>query len=310
MDLKQLRALLTIAETGSVTRAAQLLHVVQPALSRQLRLLEEELGTALFDRTRHGMHLTDRGQILVDHARRALRELDQARATVVTPDTVAGTVAIGLLPSTSTLLAGPLVRSLQSRFPDLKARLTMGFAGHLQQWLENGEIDLALLYEPKPSALLDVQPLLDEKLYLVGPTNAGFRFDTAVALADVASVKLIMPNPPHGLSIILEHACAVAGVRLNVVTETNSMQIQKELVAHGIGFTILPSAAIFDDVASERLSAAPITAPDLSRRIVLALPMARRGSIAVRSVARELRSLIEEIIVRNGWPGARWLASG
>lgn len=309
MDLKQLRALLAIAETGSVTRAAQLLHVVQPALSRQLRLLEDELGTALFDRTRHGMHLTDAGQVLVEHARRALRELDRARAEVVAPDTVTGTAAIGLLPSTSALLAGPLVRSLQARFPDLKARLTTGFAGHLQQWLENGEIDLALLYEPKPSALLDVQPLLDEKLYLVGPMSAGFRFDKAVALSDVASVKLIMPNPPHGLSMILEHACAVAGVRLNVVTETNSMQIQKELVAHGIGFTILPSAAIFDDVASERLSAAPITAPDLSRRIVLALPTTRRASIAVRSVANELRSLIEGIINRNGWPGARWLAS-
>lgn len=310
MDLKQLRALLAIAETGSVTRAAQLLHIVQPALSRQLRLLEEELGTTLFDRTRHGMHLTEAGQILADHARRSLRELDHARAAIVTSETVAGTVSIGLLPSTSALLAGPLVQSLNARFPQLKVRLTAGFAGHLQQWLENGEIDLALLYEPKPSALLDVQPLLDEKLSLVGPTSAGLRFDQPIALADLASTPLVMPNPPHGLSMILEHACAVAGVRLNVVAETNSMQIQKELVAFGIGFTILPSAAIFDDVAHQRLSAAPITAPDLSRRIVLALPMTRRTSVAVQSVARELRNRIEEIIERGGWPGARWLGGG
>ena len=307
MDLKQLRAIIAIAETGSVTRAAQTLHVVQPALSRQLRLLEKELGAPLFERTRHGMHLTDAGQTLVDHARRAMRELDRARAEVVAPGTVSGSVAIGLLPSTSALLSGKLIESLRAKYPDLNVRLTIGFAGHLQQWLESGEIDLALLYALKPSTLLDVQPLVDEVLYLVGPTNAGLRFDKSISMSDVASSPLIMPSSPHGLSKLLEHACAVAGVRLTVVTETNSMQVQKELVSHGLGFTILPSVAIFDDVANRRLSAAPITAPDLSRRIVLALPMPRRASITVRSVANELCTLIQDIISRGGWPGARWL---
>lgn len=308
MDLKQLRTLIAIAETSSVTRAALLLNVVQPALSRQLRLLEEELGTPMFERTRHGMHLTEAGQTLVDHARRALRELDHARTQVVTPGIIAGPIAIGLLPSTCTLLSGALVGSLRTKHPGLNVRLTTGFAGHLQQWLESGEIDLALLYELKPSTLLDVQPLLDETLYLVGPASAGLRFDKPIPLSDVASTPLIMPNPPHGLSMILEHACAVSNVRLTVVTETNSMQIQKELVSHELGFTILPGVAIFDDIANKRLSAAPLTAPDLSRRIVLALPMTRRTSIAVRSVANELRTLIEGIIARGDWPGARWLA--
>ena len=310
MNLKQLRSFLAIAETGSVTRAAELLHVVQPALSRQLRLLEEDLGTPLFERNQRGMELTDTGQMLVERARRALRELDQAKAEIVaTPGTVAGMVAIGLLPSTSTLLAGPLVGSLKKKYPHLAVRLTMGFAGHLQQWLENGEIDVALLYEPRPSAVLDVQPLLDETLFLVGPPSAGLRLDHPVALRDIASTPLILPNPPHGMCMLLEHACAVAGVSLSVAAETNSMSIQKDLVSYGIGFTILPSVAIFDDVARGILSAAPITAPDLSRRIVRALPMMRRSSLAVRCAASELSTLIEDIIDHNGWPGAKWLGA-
>lgn len=308
MDLKQLRSFLIIAETGSMTRAAELMHLVQPALSRQLKALEEDLGSSLFERNRRGMQLTAAGQILVERARRALRELDQAKAEIVpTPGTVAGAVTIGILPSTSTLIAGPLVSSLKQKYPRLAVRICVGFAGHLQPWLENGEVDVALLYEPKPSAALEVQPLLDETLYLVGPPSAGLRRDRSVTLRDIASLPLILPNPPHGLCMLLEHACAVAGVRLSIATETNSMSTQKDLVEYGIGFTILPSVAIFEDVARGVLSAAPITAPDLSRRIVRALPMMRRSSLAVQCAASELSIQIKDIIDRGGWPGAKWL---
>ena len=116
MDLKQLRALLAIAETGSVTRAAEMLHIVQPAVSRQLRLLEEEMGTTLFDRGQRGMELTAAGEMLVVHAGRVLSELDMAKAEIVPdPGAVIGSVTIGFLPSTADLLAAPLVRQLKQK---------------------------------------------------------------------------------------------------------------------------------------------------------------------------------------------------
>ena len=143
LDIKQLRALLVIAETGSVSRAAEILHIVQPAVSRQLRLLEEDLSTALFSRGLRGMELTDSGQLLVEHARRALRELDQAKAEISPePGVVTGIVTLGLLPSTSDLFAAPLITALKQQYPKLMVRISVGYAGYLQKWLENGDVDV------------------------------------------------------------------------------------------------------------------------------------------------------------------------
>ncbi|CAM5531253.1 HTH-type transcriptional regulator HdfR [Streptomyces antimycoticus] len=110
LDVRQLKALVTVAEVGSVTRAAELLHLVQPAVTRQIRTLEEELGVPLFERTRQGMRPTEAGAIMADRARRALNELERARAEVQpTPGVVTGIVTVGLLESTTDLLAEPLV---------------------------------------------------------------------------------------------------------------------------------------------------------------------------------------------------------
>lgn len=310
LDIKQLRALLVIAETGSVSRAAEILHIVQPAVSRQLRLLEEDLGTVLFSRGRRGMELTDSGQLLIEHARRALRELDQAKAEISPkPGVVTGIVTIGLLPSTSDLLAAPLITALKQQYPKLMVRISVGYAGYLQKWLENGEVDVALLYDPKPSSLLEVEPLLDEALYLVGLPDAGLSQSCPVPLHDLERRALVLPSQPHGLRLLVDHACAVAGIRLSIVAETNAMSIQKNLVRNGLGFTVLPSVAIFEDVAHGRLCAAPITAPDLRRRIVLALPITRRSSVAVRCAVSELRRQIMALVNQNCWPGAHWLAA-
>lgn len=308
MDIKQLRALLAIAETGSVSRAAELLHIVQPAVSRQLRLLEEDLGAVLFERGPRGMELTDSGQLLIGHARRALRELDQAKAEIApVPGTVTGIVTVGLLPSTSDLLAWPLVNALKRRYPKLTVRISTGYAGHLQQWLENGEVDVALLYDPKPSSLLEVQPLLDEALWLVGPHGSELDSRSPVQLRELKGKPLILPSQPHGLRLLVERACTQAGIPLTIVAETNDMNVQKSLVRHGDGFTVLPSVAVFEDVLQGRLNAAPITAPDLHRRVVLAQALTRRSSIAVRCAVNELRAEMKAIVQRSSWPGANWL---
>ena len=113
MDFKQLRAFLTVADTGNVTRAAELLNLVQPAVSRQLRLLEEDVGAELFERERHGMVLTEPGKALLVYARRAMLELDRARAEIGgAADGIGGLVTVGLLPSTCDLLASPLVSAV------------------------------------------------------------------------------------------------------------------------------------------------------------------------------------------------------
>lgn len=310
MDIKQLRALLAIAETGSVTKASELLNVVQPAVSRQLRLLEKDVGTTLFERQRHGMELTEAGRILAEYARRVLRELDRAR-TEIQPSSgvVRGAVAIGLLPSARSLLAVPLVARISSLYPDITVRISTGYAGHLEDWLKSGDLDATLLYDPKPAQDLQVQELLKEKLCLVGPPTAAFRGRRSVPLVELADKPLALPSAPHGLRSLVEHACSVAGVRLKVFAETNDMNIQKSLALSGLALTVLPSIAVADDAAAGLLTAVPLTEPELNRRIVLVRPTNRPASAAVEAVVASLVETMKESVRRKNWPTARWLGS-
>ena len=308
LDLKQLRALLAIAESGSVTRAAEMLHIVQPAVSRQLRLLEEDLGTPLFERGSRGMALTEAGHILVDYARRALHELDRARAEIQpSAQSISGLVAVGVVPSAADPLAGELVGSVQRTHPDIRLRISMGLTSHLQQWLERGEIDVAIMYDTKPSSALDVEPLLEDDLWLVGPPSLHLSAACPVPLRELERRPMVLPSPAHALRGLVEHALAVRGVSISITAETNSMQIQKDLVARGFGLTVLPSGAVAKDIARGELSGAPICDPTLQRRLVLATSMTRRTSSAVRVVASELIARLKENAGSGEWPGVRWL---
>lgn len=307
MDIKQIRTLIAIAETGSATKAGELLHLVQPAVSRHIRMLEEECGVALFDRERHGMVLTDAGRTLVEYGRRALRELDKARAEIgPAANTIAGRVAIGLLASTSRLLAAELVARLRAKHPAVTLSVNVGYSGNVVQWLEAGEVELALLYDTRSSTGLQVEALLDERLYVIGPPGdiaAGKPFPLK-ALEDQA---MVFPSVAHGLRSSIEHALAVAGIGVNVVAETNALDLQKSLVAKGFGYTILPSSAVLDEFQQGLLSGAPVGSPDLSRRIVLARAAARRPSPASVAVAAELLTLMKEMVREQAWPGATWV---
>jgi DNA-binding transcriptional LysR family regulator len=175
MDLRQLTALVAVADAGSVTRAARLLHLVQPAVTRQIRSLEEELGVPLFDRTRQGMVPTTAGQALIGRARRALHELELARTEIRPPGAgeVTGIVRVGLLESVLDVLAEPLVTAVARRHPGIELRVLTAYSGHLRDWLDSGDIDLSLLYNLDDTSSLTVVPLLREPLWALAPPAAG-----------------------------------------------------------------------------------------------------------------------------------------
>ena len=310
MDFKQLRALVTVAQTGNVTRASALLNLVQPAVSRQLRLLEEDVGATLFERGRHGMVLTEAGKTLVEYARRVLHELDRARAEIrPSQGSSGGIVTVGLLPSTCDLLSSALVTSVAMRYPGIRVRISMGYAGHLQRWLEDGEIDVALLYDPKQTPTIQVRPLLEEGLWVVGLPQAGLRPEHPMRLAELARHALVLPSAPHGLRSLVENAATLMGLQLSVVAETNAMSVQKSLVLGGHGLTILPSIAVTEDIARGILTAAPLIEPSLARKIVLALPTNRHTTPSVHYVLTALVDCMKDAVRRGDWLAARWLAA-
>lgn len=308
MDLKQLKALVTIAETTNMTRAADLLNIVQPALSRQIRMLEDELGTILFERGRQGMILNEEGKTFLEYARRILHEIEKAKAEIrPSSGTVSGIVNVGLLPSTSDLLSSMLLRQLQQQYPQIRITITAGYAGHLQEWLEVGEIDVALLYSAKLSASLHVQPLVEEKLWFVGLPGNGLRPDKPVTLNSMADRPIILPSRPHGLRILVDQVGQENSLQLNVVAETNSMSVQKRLVLDGHGYTILPSIAIAEELAQARLAAAPLTNAGLTRTIVMARSRQRNMTMSVKCVMQVLSGCISTSIEQGDWAHAKWI---
>ncbi|MBV7431656.1 MULTISPECIES: LysR family transcriptional regulator [unclassified Acidovorax] len=308
MDFKQLRAFLTVAETGNVTRAADVLHLVQPAVSRQVRLLEEDVGVQLFERERHGMVLTEAGQTLAAYARRAMLELDRARAEMSSAGSgISGLVTLGLLPSTIDIVSSALLSAINHSYPDVRVRIAMGYAGTLARWLETGEIDAALLYGAERSSGIQVTPLVEEALWVIGLPDAGLVPELPVKLASLATQKMILPSAPHGIRSLVEHACAVAHVTLNLSAETNALSVQRSLVLGGHGLTILPPIAVAEDLRTNLLSGAPLGDPEITRTIVLGLPDNRPTARHVRCAVDLLIGVVQERIEAGAWPQGRWL---
>lgn len=305
VDVKQLKALVTVVETGSVTRAGELLHLVQPAVTRQIRALEHELGVALFERTRHGMRPTPAGLSLAERARRALTELDRARAELApVSGTVAGLVTVGLLDSTAELLAGALVTAVRREHPGIELRLMVAYSGHLQQWLDDGDLDVSLLYNLASTSSRNVRPLLREKLWVVGPASDGLRANQPVPLSAVADHPVILPAPGHGLRTLIDQALAQTQVEIDVAVQTDSMSLQKQLVRSGHGWTILPGAGVAADAAAGALSAAPLAEPEVWRSIVVGVPRAGLVTPAAQAVAAHLTQQVQAAVDQDRWPSA------
>src|SRR6202008_1968418 len=289
MDLRQLHAVVLVADTGSVTRAAGLLQLVQPAVTRQIRSLEKELGVALFDRSPAGMRLTEAGAILVERARRVLTELERARAELAPEGkSVAGIVTVGLLDSLSDAIAQPFVSAIAREHPGIRLRLLTGYSGHLQEWLDTGMADVATLYDVTTSTSLHVRHMLDEHLWAVAPPDVWPDPKRPVPFAELARHRLIMPAPPHGLRTLIDSASASANVELTIAAEANTMRVQKQLVAAGMGWSVLPRIGVAQEIADGALTGAPLTEPELLRSIVLARSRGTRVPAAVEIVTQEL----------------------
>ena len=310
MDVPQLRTILHVAELGSLSKAADRLRIAQPALSRQVRLLEEELGIRLFDRHGRGMVVTEAGKEVLRHAQRIMQELDEIRATVADEDApLRGQVSIGMPPTVSDILSVPLVSAFQVRHPEARLRIVSAYTGYLLDWLHRGELDVAIMYETRPVRSLRMEPLLEEVLFLIGPPDSGLRPDLPVSFAQVAALKLFLPSLGHGLRTILEQSAQIAGCRLEVPVEADSYSTLKNLVESGHGYTILPLAPIHRDVLVGRLVYAPIEGPTPSRRLMLTYPTDRATPRLARFAGNVMSATASDLVRSGVWSG-RLLAEG
>ncbi len=260
MDLKQLEYFVQVADLGSFTRASSVLKVAQPALSRQVRALEVELHQPLFNRNGRGVTLTDAGQRLLAHGRGILQQVERAKLDLEDQRGAAtGLLSIGLPPSVSRTLTAPLVEAFRARFPRATLSMVEGLSTYTLEWLQQGRVDCAVVYNATPAAAITLQPVLDEKLYLVSARGKARRLlGKPVTLADVAAHELVIPSRPHAIRMRLETALAEAGLKPQVGLEIESVPAMLDLVQRLPLQAVLPLNALRGSEHEGGLQARPI----------------------------------------------------
>lgn len=310
MDFKRLGYFAQIAELGSLTRTAERLGIAQPSLSRQMRLLEEELGVTLFTRGPRGMQLTEAGELLRARIAGPLRQIGHAIYEVRTAPTEAGgSVAFGMPPTMIQLLAGPLARRVAASAPNISLRIVDGYSGHLLDWMKRGELDAAILYGPTPAGV-NATKLVEDELVLAGPPGSPVASEGALDFLRLGELPLVLPSPTHGLRIALEMAASRAGVTLNVVHQADSFHLMKELVESGLGHTALPLFAISREVEAGRLTYNRIVNPQALRQLFLGMQSGAQSPRAVLQIAAFVREEVAALVEDGRWPGARLFGVG
>lgn len=304
MDLTQLKTLIHVAELGSVSRAAERLGVAQPALSRQIRMLETELNAPLFVRHGRGMVPTDLGRRVLAPAADVLARLDEIRQLAdESRESFLGSVRFGMTPTVAEVATLPLVRAIRENHPQLLLSFTSGFSGHLLEWLKRDELDCCVAYDTKNGDLVRVRPILDETLLLVGDPDHGLQNNEPRDFASIASERLVLPSPAHGLRHILDACAARAGVTLAPSLEADSLAGMIDLVRAGFGMTVLPLAPIHARLQAGELTAVSLVNPMPSRRVMIAYPADRPVTPAARFAGDAFARIAADLVDQGIWAG-------
>ena len=244
MNLRRLKYFVKIVDIGSLTQAADVLHIAQPALSQQLATLEGEVRQQLLVRTKRGVTPTEAGKVLYRHAQLILRQCEQARADMSAAGrSLSGAVSVGLAPGTAAAaLALPLLRTVRARHPGVLPYLNENYGTTLSELIMNGRMDLAVLYGGKATVHgLTFLPLLREHLFLVGPSSMPAPPED-VPLDALGEIDLYLPRPYNIVRKLVDEAFMSAGMVPRVVAEIESAITLTAVIGDGLGATILPAS--------------------------------------------------------------------
>lgn len=300
MDLKQLEYFRHVAELGSFTRAAAFLSVVQPALSRQVRQLEVELGQNLFERNGRGVVLTDAGTRLLEHTRGILAQIGRARQDLEDQlNGDSGNVMLGLPPSVGRCVTVPLVKAFKQKLPNASLATVEALSSYILEWLTVGRLDCALVYNAEPSAAVDLEPLLDDKLFLIGPRDGALARKSArksVSLPELADYPLLIPSRPHTLRTSIEQALATVGRKIQVAHEIECIPAVIDLVRQGHGYAIFPMYALASTQWVQDVTVKPLLAPLIKSSLALATSAQRPKGPLMRKAVDVIRAIVCEEI--------------
>jgi len=289
MDLRQLNALLAVADTGSFSAAARALHTVQSNVSTHVARLERELDSTLVDRA--SGTLTEEGEVVAARARIVARELDAlvSDLSALHADVV-GRVRLGVIGTTGRWLVPPLVVALEERFPHVRLVIVDATTSSLLPQVINGSLDLAVINLPADEPELVTEPLFDEDPVLVTPTNHPLATADRVTLAEVAQHRVLLEPQGTGFRDLIDEHALAAGVTLNPLAEIDGMRLLASLAFQGFGPAILPASAAPGWIGGD-WKRVPVDGLD-GRTVGLALR--RRG--LVPAPVRAMRDVLRDVV--------------
>lgn len=300
MDLKQLEYFVRVAEMGSFTRASVALNVAQPALSRQVRLLEVELRQNLLVRNGRGATPTEAGQVLLEHGRGILHQVERAREELGRVRTgLTGRVALGMPPSVARVLTVPLMRAFRLALPEARLSISEGLTTAMQEGLLHGLLDIAMLYNANAINGLELTPLVREELLLVQARPPGLQEDpppAPIALKDLAALPLVIPSRPNAIRMHVESELARVGCQPQIAFEIDGVPAILELVADGAGAAILSRNAVARSINPSAFSVRRINAPALTIALSTAISSLRPSTLTQQATLKLIRETAQQLL--------------
>lgn len=289
-----------VIEFGTFNRAAAQLRISQPALSRRIAALEDELKMELFDRRGHGVTLTDAGQVLKDHAASLLHHFEQVRMELMSRATTpSGTLSVGLPAPFRSILSSTLVPDFCLQHPQVKLLVCENTPRTIVGLLHAGSLEVGVVSAEEPLGGLDVEPFVDEQLFLVAAPGHRLGLRKAVPAKRLADLPLVQAPLPSAVRALLARLAASQNITLNYNVEVDSIHLMLDVVACGHSCTVLPYSAISDPLRAGRVCAAPLEKERI--RWVIARPTQRHISLAARRFTELLRASASREIGSGRW---------
>ena len=294
MDLRQLRYFVGIADCGSMMRAAERLHVAQPALSVHMKNMEVELGCRLMQRTNRGVELTEEGQILYGKAKAAL----QAHQDIVScfrdrRTRPCGTVSIGMPPTISPAFSGDLYRKVRDCLPEVNLYITDASTSMLLEWLTEGRIDLAIMFCLPENDDIDLVPLAIQEFCFVSRADSGEEAE-AISFEEVLSRRLVVPCTSTTWRKVLDGIAEKRGLQIRGSVESESVSVVKSIILSGEASGILPRSCVSSEIMKGTMHARRIVDPEI--RGLLSICSLRESPLnpAMRAVRDLVGDMFEE----------------
>lgn len=307
MNLKQLEYFVRVAEFGSFSKAAVVLRVAQPVLSRQVRALETGLHETLLLRNGRGVQLTEAGRRLFEHSVSILQLVSRAREDIdAQRGQPSGRIVIGLPPSIGRQLTVPLIDAFKRQLPRARLAIVEGLSAHLAEWITSGRVDIGLMHNPQPQASIETTPILEEDLCLVTPISPASkgrrtqRAPTPMRTAELPKYRLIVPERSHVIRNLLETQAALSGIKLEIAWEVSSIPSIIDLVCAGYGHAVLTASAVAASGRATALLARPLIEPGLKSTLCLAVSANKRPSALTKHALRLLPELVLRVSGKTG----------